>query len=118
MQAVEQRIYLHIDEQIIAFRNYVEQQPEGFVLITERGPDSGRASHGKTRRIGRALQLFEHSQRLLSPSHPGIDEREIRDVGSFADIIATRRLFFQTTYRIHIRTSLEESRGEAPRYTV
>src|SRR5262245_38551990 len=103
MQTVERRIYLHVDEQISAFLYCIEQQPEGFVLITECGPDRYRVIHGKMRRICRALQLFEHSQRLLSPAHPDIHEREIGGVDYIADIPPPlRHSFFQAGDGIRI----------------
>src|SRR5262245_13627039 len=115
MQAVECRIYLDVDEQISAFRYCIDQQPEGFVLLTERGPDRYRVIHGKMPWIGRALQLFEHSQRLLSPAHPGIHEREIGGVDYIADIPPPlRHSFFQAGDGIRIPAHLAVDVAQAP----
>src|SRR5262245_21284094 len=110
MQAVEQRVYLHVDEQSSAFLNCAEQQPESFVLISERGPDSRRLSLG----IGRVLLDFEYPQRLLPPAHPGIHERELEGESSIAtDATLQRHGFFPTGQGIGIPAHLAVDLAQA-----
>src|SRR6266545_4770541 len=59
MQAVERRIFLEIDGEITAFLNRAEQQPEGFILITERRPDSCCNILVEVQRFDPALQILE-----------------------------------------------------------